>query len=437
MGCAPSLRKAPALISSFLVLQPFKGAMPLSPLSTDALTAPVVIAPVAPPITAAPPGTPVAETPVAIATARVLHVINGEHYAGAERVQDLLGQHLPPFGYEASFASLKAGRFGDYRSSIQTPLYEFEMARRWDFRPVREITRLVKEEGYDLLHAHTPRSLLIASLVKRKTGLPLVYHVHSPASADSTNRVSNWLNDRIERWCAESIDQLITVSPTLNNHMSQRGHAYDKLQCVVNGTPVLEEDHPGARRRSTPVGPLLVGMVALFRPRKGTEVMLDALATIRSRGHDVRLQAIGPFETPEYEQAIKDRVQKLGLFDVVKWTGFTNDVGAELARIDMLALPSLFGEGLPMVVLEAMSAGLPVVATRCEGTTEAILHRETGLLIDPGSISQLADALEEVVTGNVNYADLSIAARRRHTERFSAEAMAQQVALVYDRVLQG
>ncbi len=393
----------------------------------------VPIAPAGPPLPCTPKAT---EPSVPAATARVLHVINGEHYAGAERVQDLLGEHLPPFGYEAGFASLKSGRFGDYRSSIHTPLYEFEMTRRWDLRPVREITRLVREEGYDLLHAHTPRSLLIASLVKRRTGLPLVYHVHSPASADSTNRISNWVNDRLERWCAESVDQLITVSPTLTDHMHRRGHAADKLQCVVNGTPILPEDHPGARRRPAPVGPLVVGMVALFRPRKGAEVMLDTLATIRSRGHDVRLRAIGPFETPEYEEAIKNRVHKLGLFDAVHWTGFTNDVGAELARLDTLALPSLFGEGLPMVVLEAMSAGLPVVATRCEGTTEAILHRETGLLVDPGSISQLTDALEEIATGGVNYADLSIAARQRHAERFSAEAMARQVASVYDRAVQ-
>ena len=246
----------------------------------DALTAPVVIAPVALPSVPASSTAPTSVDRVPVETARVLHIINGEHYAGAERVQDLLGQHLPAFGYEAGFASLKAGRFGDYRSSIETPLYEVEMTRRWDFRPVPEITRLVREEGYDLLHAHTPRSLLIASLVKRKTGLPLVYHVHSPASADSTNRVSNWVNDRIERWCADSIDQLITVSPTLTGHMSERGHAEEKLQCVVNGTPVLSDDHPGARRRRAPIGPLVVGMVALFRPRKGTEVMLDALATI-------------------------------------------------------------------------------------------------------------------------------------------------------------
>ena len=67
-------------------------------------------------------------------------------------------------------------------------------------------------------------------------------------------------------------------------------------------------------------------------------------------------------------------------------------------------LPSLFGEGLPMVVLEAMAAGVPVVASRVEGVPEAVGHRETGLLVEPGSVSQLAQAIEEVVGGDVDYA---------------------------------
>ncbi|MEO0531598.1 MAG: glycosyltransferase, partial [Planctomycetota bacterium] len=124
-----------------------------------------------------------------------------------------------------------------------------------------------------------------------------------------------------------------------------------------------------------------------------------------------------------------------GLIDQVHWSGFTDDVPKELAKADALALPSLFGEGLPMVILEAMAAGLPVVATRCEGTAEAILHRETGLLVEPGSVSQLADALEELFNGETDYPTMSLAAKERHADRFSDTAMARQVAGVYDAVL--
>ena len=116
-----------------------------------------------------------------------------------------------------------------------------------------------------------------------------------------------------------------------------------------------------------PVGPFVLGMVALFRPRKGPEVLLDAIAEVRERGHDVRLQAVGPFENHDYEVELSDRVRKLNLQEAVHWTGFRHDVSDEMSRFDALVLPSLFGEGMPMVILEAMAHGLPVIATRCEG----------------------------------------------------------------------
>ncbi|MEO1495884.1 MAG: glycosyltransferase [Planctomycetota bacterium] len=392
-----------------------------------------------------PPAAPAVETPASVSTPalvrpklfRALHVINGEHYSGAERVQDLLAEWLPAFGYEVGLASLLPGRFAACRQATHAPLVEHAMRSRLDLRPSRAIARRVRDEGYDIIHAHTPRSLVIAATAAHRTGVPLVYHVHSPASRDSTRRFTNLANDSTERWFARSAKRLITVSPTLTDHMLKRGFKPDRVRCVMNGVPTLPEDSPGARRRRAPVGPLVVGMVALFRPRKGTEVLLEALASLRSRGHDVHLRAIGPFETPEYEQELHALADRLAINDRVQWIGFTNDVPAELARIDTLALPSLFGEGLPMVVLEAMAAGLPVVATRCEGTAEAILHRETGLLVEPGSVSQLTDALEELAAGQIEYETTSIAARERHADRFSAEAMARQVAAVYDDVLRG
>lgn len=378
---------------------------------------------------------PPAQPPARVATAKVLHVVNGEHFSGAERVQDLLAMALPQFGYSVGFASLKPGLFGDQRQSIDAPLYETPMRGRWDLGVARRIARIVRQEGYSLLHAHTPRSLLVSVFAARLAKVPLIYHVHSPASRDSTRRLVNLSNDLLERGCAGRAAQVITVSPTLTDHMRKVGVSPDKLRCVLNGVPRLDPDSPAARLRRKPLEPFVIAMVALFRPRKGAEVLLDALASLRSRELDVRLEMIGPFETPEYEERLRNRVSKLNLFDAVHWAGFTSDVPKALARADALALPSLFGEGLPMVVLEAMASGLPVVATRCEGTTEAILHRETGFLVEPDSVSQLADAIEELFNGETDYPLMSASARQRHADRFSDEAMARQVAGIYDGVL--
>jgi glycosyltransferase involved in cell wall biosynthesis len=180
-----------------------------------------------------------------------------------------------------------------------------------------------------------------------------------------------------------------------------------------------------------------LGMVALFRPRKGIEVLLAALSRVRAAGCRARLLAVGGFETPEYEAEIRALATQLGLDDAIEWTGFTSDVRAELARMDLFVLPSLFGEGLPMVVLEAMAAGVPVIGSRVEGVPEAVRHRETGLLVEPGSVSQLAAAVEEIITGEIDFAKLSDGARRRHAAHFSDATMAAGVAAVYRDVLQG
>jgi glycosyltransferase involved in cell wall biosynthesis len=156
---------------------------------------------------------------------------------------------------------------------------------------------------------------------------------------------------------------------------------------------------------------------------------------LRSRDVNVRLRAVGGFETESYKSEVMALAERLDLADAIDWIGFTRNVSRELAKINLFVLPSLFGEGLPMVVLEAMAAGLPVVASRVEGVPEAVVHRETGLLVEPGSVSQLAASIEKVVAGDVDYGRLSAGARSRHAERFSDTTMAAGVADVYREVL--
>lgn len=376
---------------------------------------------------------PLAANPASgkVQTIRALHLINGEHYSGAERVQDLLARELPQFGYDVGFACLKPFRFPIARETTSAPLVEMPMRGRFDLRIVKRLVRLVETDGYSLVHAHTPRTALVGRLVSKRAGVPFVYHVHSPAGHDSTRQFLNAFNALVEWHSLREADRLIAVSPSLVRYMVARGFPAERVVCVPNGVPI----NPAGVDRTSPAGTWTLGTVALFRPRKGVEVLLEALAAVRSWGLDVRLRAVGGFETLAYETAILGLADRLGVSKAIDWTGFTRDVNAELARIDLFVLPSLFGEGLPMVVLEAMAAAVPVIATRVEGVPEAVVHRETGLLVDPDSVSQLAAAIRQVVDGHVDYTAISRGGRLRHAEKFSDVAMARNVAAVYDEVL--
>ncbi len=361
---------------------------------------------------------------------RILHVINGEHFSGAERVQDLLAGYLPACGYEVCFACVKPGRFPKARNHQNARLYELPMRGRFDLNCGRKLAQLVRDERYAVIHAHTPRSLMVGGQAARIAGVPLIYHVHSPAGRDSTHWLRNRANVWLERRTAHRAARLIAVSPSVRRYMIEQGFLASHVVCVPNGVPRIAVP-PRAKAPAT----WTLGMTALFRPRKGIEVLLEALAEVRQRGHDVRLRAIGPFETRDYEAEVLGLVGRLDLAHAIDWTGFVTDVTAELNKIDALVLPSLFGEGLPMVVLEAMAAGVPVIASDVEGVPEAIRDREDGLLVELGQSASLAAAIEELIRGRVNYPAMSRAAQARHAEHFSAEIMAGRVAEVYDAVL--
>lgn len=368
---------------------------------------------------------------VATCTLRVLHVINGEHYSGAERVQDLLGLRLPEFGVEVGFACVKPGKFATARQSVRCPLHEAAMGSRFDVRAAWRLASVVRRERYEILHAHTPRSLMVARAAAALTGTPLVYHVHSPTSRDTTHSLRNWLNSAAERWSLGGVGRLICVSRSLGEHMRAQGFAPETIRVVPNGVPCVHHVEP----RATPSGVWTLGMVALFRPRKGLEVLLAALAKLRSQGYDVRLRAIGPFETSDYQASIQQLMHELDLTPHIDWIGFTRAIPAELNRLDLFVLPSLFGEGLPMVLLEAMAAGVPVVSTNVEGVPEAVRDGIDGLIATAGDADSLTQAIERVLTSQCDWQALRASALERQREQFSDRSMAAGVAAIYRELL--
>jgi glycosyltransferase involved in cell wall biosynthesis len=366
-----------------------------------------------------------------VSTVGVLHVINGEHYAGAERVQDLLAMRLPEFGFHVGFACVKPKGFAEARQSRQSPIYKVPMRSRLDLRAAWTIARIARREGYRLIHGHTVRTALVGRLAAALAGVPMVYHVHSPTSRNTNRPLLNRVNAVIEKLSLSGVSRLIAVSESLARHIEQQGFDSGKITVVHNGVPRVER----LPSRTTPFGCWTLGTVALFRPRKGIEVLLEALAILKQQGFPVQLQAIGAFEDPAYQRQLLARVEHLGLGSLVNWCGFTRDVTAALLKTDLLVLPSLFGEGLPMVVLEAMAAGVPVVATDVEGIPEAIRDGLDGVIAHAGDPGHLARAIASVISGQVDWSALRRTALARQAEKFSDRSMAAGVAAVYREVL--
>ena len=190
-----------------------------------------------------------ANSPTQTQLAKVLHLINGEHFSGAERVQDLLALSLPQFGYCADFACMKADKFPKVRQS-ESKLYEVDMKNAYDFFCFKDVIKMVKSGGYSAMHAHTPRTLMIGALAARELKIPLIYHVHSPVGRDSTRSFQNKLNTWVEKLSLKMVTKMICVSNSLADYMADLGHDRNKICVVSNGVPAAEQlperDLPGA-----------------------------------------------------------------------------------------------------------------------------------------------------------------------------------------------
>jgi glycosyltransferase involved in cell wall biosynthesis len=362
---------------------------------------------------------------------RVLHVINGEYYSGAERVQDLLALRLHDLGFEIGFACVKPDIFPDERTAKSIPLHQVPMSSRYDIGAALKLAGIIKENRYSLIHTHTPRAVLLGRAATLITNVPIVHHVHSPTARDTESFVKNFANTITERISLVGVSRLIAVSKSLESYLHRQGFNNKRICMVHNGVPT-----PGPlASRPLPRGNWNIGVVALFRPRKGLEILLEALARLKAGGASITLRAVGGFVSAEYQMKTMQLCADLGLEHDAIWTGFCRQVDRELAKMDVFVLPSLYGEGLPMVILEAMAMGVPVVASSVEGIPEVIDHGHSGLLVPPGDSEMLAARILDLINGQYDWDVIRKKAYRTQVENFSDGAMASGVAAVYKKVL--
>jgi glycosyltransferase involved in cell wall biosynthesis len=175
----------------------------------------------------------------------------------------------------------------------------------------------------------------------------------------------------------------------------------------------------------------MIGAVGRLSHEKGFDILLDAVALLLSEGRDVGLAIAGDGPAGE---ALQQRAAALGLADRVRWLGFQQDLVPLYEAMDVYALSSR-REGLPNVLLEAMSLEAPVVATRVAGVPRLIDDGVNGLLTPIGDARALADAIARLLGDAPLRQRLAAAGRQTIVERYSFSARMAKIAALYDEVL--
>lgn len=361
---------------------------------------------------------------------RVLHIINGQYYAGAERVQDLLAQHLPASGCDVGFACVKADEYPQQRQCREVPLARTPLSHPWNVREVDQIVRIFQADQYDIVHSHTPRSAWAASRVAKTIGCPFVHTMHDVSLGQPSNLVRTALN----RYTISRLRQadFVTTVSSATQDLADKLQIGKQRRTILNGVAAAS---PGFKRsgpcESNVDGSWNLGTVALIRPCKGIEVLIRAVATLRDRGCQAKATIVGTFYTPPYEREVRQLAQRLGVSQLIDFAGFSDNVPAHLRGFDLFVMPSIGPEGLPMVMLEAMAHSLPTIGSSVPGIADVIKPGIDGMLFPAGDDRALADLVEGFIAEDLHWLPMSQSARDRHANEFSVQRMASEYAQVY------
>ena len=293
----------------------------------------------------------------------------------------------------------------------------------------------------DLVQTYNIGTLDLAPVVKLAGVKRLVHAEHGRDSTDPLG--DNRKYRRLRRWMAPLIGRYVAVSPDLQHWLTDRvGISESKVRYIPNGIDMAPFNGPHTRRGSrgllgdfAPPGTVLIGNVARLDKVKDHAGLIDAFKILcdqaegKTAGCRLMIAGDGP-QRRELEQ----QIVQLGLTETVRLLGNRDDVAQLLAECDVFALSSM-AEGMPVTLLEAMAARLPVVATNVGGIASVVEDGATGTLVPAGDPPALAEALRTYVADEQLRRQHGDAGRARVTAQFDLSTMVSAYATLYDELL--
>ncbi|BAD41697.1 glycosyltransferase family 4 protein [Symbiobacterium thermophilum] len=359
---------------------------------------------------------------------RILYVITLAEKGGAQvHLLDLLRNFSRTA--EVHLAVGERGFLTDEAARLGIPIHLIEGLVRpvnpaKDFLAARALVRLLRRIRPDLLHAHSSKAGQVGRLAARLAGVPAVYTVHGWAFADGVPLWRRCVALPAERLAAHWSRYMITVSDADRLLASRYRFPTDRMFVVHNGVPdVVQRAQVG--RADLP--PHIV-MVARFAPQKDQALLLKALSRVNV---PFTLSFVGEGETQREHRQL---AHQLGMMDRVRFLGSRHDIADILADAQIFVLTSNW-EGFPITILEAMRAGLPVIASDVGGVREAVLHGRTGYLVARGDVDALQRYLTTLLTDPQLREKLGNEARKTYEQRFTLDRMLDQTRRIYELII--
>jgi len=359
---------------------------------------------------------------------KVLHVEAGRNlYGGALQVAYLV-EGLTERGVESVVVLPEGSALAAELQGKVTRLYTIPMRGDLDPGLVFRLVRIIHLESPDIVHLHSRRGAdLLGGIAARWCGVPAVL----------SRRVDNRENPLQVRFKYKLYQKVIAISDGIRDVLLRQGMDRSKVVCVRSAVDI-ERYRVACNRQwfnkefGLSEADRVIAVAAQLIPRKGHRFLIDALSRLINEFPELRLLLLG--KGPE-EGRIREQVSRLGLEDCVIFAGFRNDLPRILPCLEILVHPSL-KEGLGIALLQASSAGIPVVASKAGGMPEAVGDNESGLLVPPGDSNALKAAVKRLLSEPETARRLGDAGRARMAAEFSIDVMVDGNYRIYKEFLE-
>lgn len=351
---------------------------------------------------------------------------------GGERIVLRLAAALPQYGFRVSILTFAVHpESALYAAWPACPIYLLPIAKTYDLKALRAafaLRHFLREQNVQIVQTFFESSDLWAGLVvKGLTSAKLIW----------SRRDMGILRDRKHslayRWMARVPDRVFAVSERVRRHAIEvDGIAPERVQTIYNGLDLRNfENNLGDEHAARPFHITTIGNV---RRVKGHDVLLRAAALVLKRFPETTFSIAGEILEPDYFAELNALIEREDLGSRVHFLGGVTELAAHLRSADAFVLPSR-SEGFSNVLVEAMAASLPVVATDVGGNAEAVEEGVSGWIVPAEDPVALAQALCSLVSEPAHARQMGLAGRRLAEQRFTADAMMLQTTRTYFNLL--
>ena len=313
---------------------------------------------------------------------------------------------------------------------LGAPVVDLQMTTFWRIDALWRLYKLLRRERPSILHSCLFHANFLGRIVGQLARVPVII-----TSRRNVEIGGPW-RERLKRWTVSLDDKIVAVCAAARQAEIERaGAPPEKVVTIYNG---IEPNDYTVNARQTirrefdvPPSAKLLGTVGRMHPQKGHVYLLTALRRVRERFPDARLLVVGD---GRLRAQLQSQVHEQQLEDGVTFTGVRSDIPEILSALDLFVLPSLW-EGLPNVILEAMAAGLPVVATAVGGAPELVADGQTGLLVPPAQAEALEQAIMQMLENPAQAKNMGQAGHERVLTHFSLAQTVAATTALYDELL--